>query len=77
MCCESTVISLKPGAGEYVDLKRDHCLQIHKHALGSASYKAVGMRFDRRFLCEYFRSLDETAFPQPGEAIPGGCHKDA
>ncbi len=51
-------------AGEYVFLKRDHRLQIHKHTLGSDPYKAISIRFDRSFLREYFRTLDEAAFPQ-------------
>ena len=51
-------------AGEYVFLKRDHRLQIHKHTLGNDPYKAISIRFDRRFLREYFRTLDGAAFPQ-------------
>lgn len=50
--------------GEYVFLKRDHRLQIHKHTLGSDPYKAISIRFDRQFLREYFRTLDEATFPQ-------------
>ena len=51
-------------AGEYIFLKRDNRLQIHKHTLGSAPYKAISIRFDRKFLREYFRTLDAAAFPQ-------------
>ena len=50
-------------AGEYLFLKRDHRLHIHKHTLGSAPYKAISIRFDRRFLRYCFRTLDAEAFP--------------
>lgn len=51
-------------AGEYVFLRRDHRLHIHKHTLGSDPYKAISIRFDRCFLRDYFRTLDNGAFPQ-------------
>ena len=44
-------------AGEYVFLKRDNRVKIHKHTLASEPYKAISIRFDRKFLREYFSGL--------------------
>lgn len=44
-------------AGEYVFLKRDNRLKIHKHTLETKPYKAISIRFDRKFLRDYFREL--------------------
>ena len=44
-------------AGEYVFLKRDNRVKIHKHTLGKQPYKAISIRFDRKFLREYFSRL--------------------
>lgn len=44
-------------AGEYVFLKRDNRVKIHKHTHGSEPYKAISIRFDRKFLREYFSGL--------------------
>ena len=43
--------------GEYVFLKRDNRVKIHKHTLASEPYKAISIRFDRKFLREYFSGL--------------------
>ena len=51
-------------AGEYVFLKRDNRVKIHKHTHGSNPYKAISIRFDRKFLREYFRSLKRERLPQ-------------
>lgn len=50
-------------AGEYVFLKRDNKVKIHKHTLGEAPYKAISIRFDRKFLREYFRTIDKKRIP--------------
>ena len=44
-------------AGEYVFLKRDNRIKIHKHTLEAQPYKAISIRFDRKFLREYFSGL--------------------
>lgn len=51
-------------AGEYVFLKRDNRVKIHKHTLGSEPYKAISIRFDRKFLREYFRIVKKERLPQ-------------
>ena len=51
-------------AGEYVFLKRDNRVKIHKHTHGSNPYKAISIRFDRRFLREYFRTVKREQLPQ-------------
>ena len=48
-------------AGEYVFLKRDNRVKIHKHIYGTDPYKAISIRFDRKFLREYFSSLKRRA----------------
>ena len=51
-------------AGEYVFLKRDNKLKIHKHTHASEPYKAISIRFDRKFLREYFSGLKrKTSLP--------------
>lgn len=45
-------------AGEYVFLKRDNRVKIHKHTQATEPYKAVSIRFDRKFLRNYFRTLN-------------------
>ena len=44
-------------AGEYVFLKRDNRIKIHKHTHETEPYKAISIRFDRKFLREYFSRL--------------------
>lgn len=51
-------------AGEYVFLKRDNRVKIHKHTHGSNPYKAISIRFDRKFLREYFRMIKRDRLPQ-------------
>ena len=52
-------------AGEYVFLKRDNRVKIHKHTHGSEPYKAINIRFDRKFLREYFGGLKrKTQLPE-------------
>ena len=51
-------------AGEYVFLKRDNRVKIHKHTDGLNPYKAISLRFDRKFLREYFRRVKRTKLPQ-------------
>ena len=52
-------------AGEYVFLKRDNRMKIHKHTHGAESYKAISIRFDRKFLREYFCGLKrKTPLPE-------------
>lgn len=36
-------------SGEYVFLKRDHRVRIHKHTSGDSPYKAISIRFDCEF----------------------------
>ena len=55
---------LRVRAGEYVFLKRDNRVRIHKHTHGSEPYKAISIRFDRKFLREYFRTVKRTRLPQ-------------
>lgn len=51
--------------GEYVFLKRDNRVKIHKHTKGLEPYKAISIRFDRKFLRDYFRSIKgKTLFPE-------------
>lgn len=56
-------------AGEYVFLKRDNRVKIHKHAHGSEPYKAISIRFDRKFLREYFSSLKRRS------SLPAGARR--
>ena len=51
-------------AGEYVFLKKDNKVKIHKHTLGDAPYKAISIRFDRKFLRDYFKTLDKKSMPK-------------
>ena len=51
-------------AGEYVFLKKDNKVRIHKHTLGGAPYKAISIRFDRKFLRDYFKTLDKKRLPK-------------
>ena len=51
-------------AGEYVFLKRDNKVKIHKHTLGGAPYKAISIRFNRKFLRDYFKTLDKKSMPK-------------
>ena len=52
-------------AGEYVFLKRDNRVKIHKHTQGSNPYKAISIRFDRKFLRDYFSGLKQkTPLPE-------------
>ena len=52
-------------AGEYVFLKRDNRVKIHKHTHGSNPYKAISIRFDRKFLRDYFSGLKQkTSLPE-------------
>ena len=52
-------------AGEYVFLKRDNRVKIHKHTYGDEPYKAISLRFDRKYLREYFRGLKrKTPLPE-------------
>lgn len=52
------------GAGEYVFLKRDNRLRIHKHPQGPNPYKAISIRFDRKFLREFFRTVKRENLPK-------------
>ena len=52
-------------AGEYVFLKRDNRVRIHKHTCGSEPYKAISIRFARKFLRDYFSGLKrKTPLPE-------------
>ena len=51
-------------AGEYVFLKKDNKVKIHKHTLAGAPYKAISIRFDRKFLRDYFKTLDKKSLPK-------------
>lgn len=52
-------------AGEFVFLKRDNRVKIHKHTHGADPYKAISIRFDRKFLREYFSGLKrKTPLPE-------------
>lgn len=51
------------GAGNYVFLKRDHQVRLLKHTVDGAPYKAISIRFERRFLRGFFSSLDKLTVP--------------
>lgn len=51
------------GAGNYVFLKRDHLVRLLKHTADGAPYKAISIRFERRFLRGFFSSLDKSTLP--------------
>ena len=51
-------------AGEYVFLKKDNKVKIHKHTWGDSPYKAISIRFDRKFLRDYFKTLDKKKMPK-------------
>lgn len=51
-------------AGEYVFLKRDSRLHLHKHTFGKDPYKAISVRFDRGFLREYFSKIKNKQLPE-------------
>ena len=41
-------------AGEYVFLRRDHLVRIHKYAANGQPYQAISIRLERDFLKEYW-----------------------
>lgn len=49
--------------GEYVFLKRDCRLKIHKHSDGEKPYSAVSIRFRRNLLKNYYRKLKSKELP--------------
>ena len=51
-------------AGEYVFLKRDNKVRIYKHTLGDDPYKAISIRFDRKFLRDYYKTIDKKTMPK-------------
>lgn len=51
------------GAGNYVFLKRDHQVRLLKHTADGAPYKAISIRFERRFLRGFFSRLDKSTLP--------------
>lgn len=51
------------GKGEYVFIKRDCKIKIHKHSLGELPYSAMSIRFKRPNLREYYRSIDSDKLP--------------
>lgn len=52
-------------AGEYIFLKRDNRLKIHKQTHAAEPYKAISIRFDRKLLREYFGELKrKTKLPE-------------
>lgn len=61
VCDGNNEISVKKG--EYVFLKRDCRLKIHKHSDGDKPYSAVSIRFRRNLLRNYFRNLDSKELP--------------
>ena len=49
--------------GEYVFLKRDCQIRIHKHSSGDTPYSAMSIRFKRPALRNYFRQLSPDNLP--------------
>lgn len=54
-------------SGEYVFLKKDHKVKIRKHTIDGNPYKAISIRFDRKFLRDHFRTLDKKRMPKNAE----------
>lgn len=50
--------------GEYVFIKRDCKIRIHKHSDGEIPYSAMSVRFKRPALREYYRELDNSSLPK-------------
>lgn len=50
--------------GEYVFIKRDCKIRIHKHSDGEIPYSAMSVRFKRPALREYYRELDNGSLPK-------------
>lgn len=51
-------------SGEYIFLKKDNKVRIYKHPFGTEPYKAISIRFDRKFLRDYFKTLDKNKMPK-------------
>ena len=49
--------------GEYVFLKRDCQIRIHKHSSGDTPYSAMSIRFKRPTLRNYFRQINLANLP--------------
>lgn len=49
--------------GEYLFLKRDCQIRIHKHSAGDKPYRAMSIRFRRPALRNYFRHINHTSLP--------------
>lgn len=54
--------------GEYVFLKRDCHIRIHKHSAGETPYSAMSIRFKRPALRSYFRKIK-------GDNLPGDARR--
>lgn len=62
--------TLKVSKGNYVFIKRDHQVKLLKHTVENTPYKAISIRFERKFLREFFKTLDRTALPTNTKRIP-------
>ncbi|MDE6670424.1 MAG: hypothetical protein K2K26_12190, partial [Muribaculaceae bacterium] len=49
--------------GEYLFLKRDCQIRIHKHSSGDKPYSAMSIRFKRSALRNYFRHINHDNLP--------------
>lgn len=61
--------------GEYVFLKRDCQVRLHKHSAGEKPYSAMSIRFKLPALREYFRSLDSDKMPSDVSRISSAAVK--
>jgi len=52
------------GAGECVFVRRDHKVTINKGPAKGEQFKGITMKFNRNFLREYYRSIDQKDFPK-------------
>lgn len=57
------------GAGSFLFIRRDHRVNLLKHAAGEAPYKAISIRFDRPLLRDFFSRLDRASLPAHAERI--------
>lgn len=55
--------TLKVHAGDYVFIRRDHRLKMLKHTVGTDPYKAISIRFERKFLRDFFSHMDKSGLP--------------
>ncbi|MDE6804452.1 MAG: AraC family transcriptional regulator [Muribaculaceae bacterium] len=61
--------------GEYVFLKRDCQVRIHKHSAGEIPYSAMSIRFKRPALRIYFRQLKQSDLPSDVRSLDTAATK--